>query len=298
MLVRTTFNSRLRYMARSNVRTAAQLSKLHEKITTGKRINRLSDEPWSSSELHQLRRGIKQQRYYKDAATRGLAMLGTIDTALSSALTLVDRAKSLAVQLSNDSYNAVEREGAAVEVEMMKDRLKEIANTDFHGRYIFGGMNYVSVPFDNTYAYSGGTSDALMYVSEVSTVEVGFNGDAVFNGNGALAGNVNIFTALDDLETALVANDVDSVRDAIDDFDDAFSQIDVYRTKTGMSQRISMDMQELSESFEIDLQARLSSVEDANIAESLTMFSLMQTQYEVNLQLTSKMKTMSLFSRI
>ena len=37
---------------------AAELAKWHEQVTTGKRINKLSDEPWSTSEIHQLRKSL------------------------------------------------------------------------------------------------------------------------------------------------------------------------------------------------------------------------------------------------
>ena len=53
-----------------------------------------------------------------------------------------------------------------------------------------------------------------------------------------------------------------------------------------------------SNNIEIELKTRLSSVEDADLADVLTRFSLMQTQYEVNLQLTAKSKTVTLFSRM
>ena len=55
MLIRSTYNPRLRYLAHQSLKTGGDLGKIQEQITTGKRINRLSDEPWSASEIHQLR---------------------------------------------------------------------------------------------------------------------------------------------------------------------------------------------------------------------------------------------------
>ena len=71
--------------------------------STGKKINRLSDEPWAASELHQLRSAIEKQATYEDSAKQGQAFLSTIESSLNSAISIIDRAKVLAVQAGNDT---------------------------------------------------------------------------------------------------------------------------------------------------------------------------------------------------
>jgi flagellin-like hook-associated protein FlgL len=61
---------------------------------------------------------------------------------------------------------------------------------------------------------------------------------------------------------------------------------------------IAMDMDEIAETLEANMRQRLSSIEDADMPEALTRFSMLQTQYQINLQLTTKMRTMSLFERM
>ena len=51
-------------------------------------------------------------------------------------------------------------------------------------------------------------------------------------------------------------------------------------------------------SIEMNLTERLSAVEDVDVAEALTRFSMLQNQYQINLQLTSKTRGMSLFERM
>ena len=88
------------------------------------------------------------------------------------------------------------------------------------------------------------------------------------------------------------------IRSAIDDFSDAFDVMDRYRTKVGLSTTIVDDMEDLNAQLRLDLQGRLSSIEEVDMAEALTKFSLIQTQYEVNLQLTSQSRSAGLFGRI
>ena len=213
MLVRSTYNSRLRYMSSQNVKTASEMAHLQEQITTGKRITKLSDDPWATSELHQLRRDIDRQEMYTNSSDRATTILNTVEYALTSAITLTDRAKMLAVQFGNDTYGEDQRKAGAEEILLMKDRLKEVANTDFHGRYVFAGQKYNEVPFDTSFAYQGSVGESKIDVSEVSDVTVGYVGSDVFQGS------VDIFQVLDDLATAMDADDGSSIRTAIDDLD-------------------------------------------------------------------------------
>jgi flagellar hook-associated protein 3 FlgL len=293
MLIRSTFSSRLRYMSGQTVRSGAELYRLQEQITTGKRINRLSDEPWSASEIHQLRAAVEKQGTYEDSAKQGQALLSTIEGALNTAVGIIDRAKVLAVQAGNDTYSAVEREGIATEALMLKERLAQVVNTQFHGRYLFSGAAHDTPPIDSSYAYNGSTAEATLYVSDVTSISVGLVGQDIF---GDATGGM--FKALDDFAVALQADDGDNIRSAINDFTGSFDQLNQVRTGVGLSTRIVFDMEELSQQLQLDLGTRLSSIEDADTAEVITQFGLMQTQYEINLQLTSASKSMTLFARI
>jgi flagellin-like hook-associated protein FlgL len=57
-------------------------------------------------------------------------------------------------------------------------------------------------------------------------------------------------------------------------------------------------MEELAQNIKIHVSERLSSIEDVDMAEAMTQFSMLQAQYQINLQLTSKTRGMSLFERM
>ena len=292
MLIRSTFHSRLQYMSSATSKTGADIAHVNAQISTGKRILNLSDEPWATSELHQLRRGIQDQRHYEDSCHRAMSLMTTMEYSITGAMNLVDRAKTLAIQLGNDTYSIDQRQAAAEEVLLMKDRLVALANTEFNGRYIFSGQAYNSQPYDASFAYVGSTSDSIIDLSRTGSVEVGYDGSDVFQGA------FDVFQSLDDFVTALNADDGESIRGLITEFDAVFDQLDVYRTKIGTNTRRALDMIELTESLQIELQTRLSSVEEVDLTEAITRFSLLQTQYDINLQLTTKTRTVSLFSRM
>ena len=292
MLIRSTFHSRIQYMSRTTMKTGTDLARVNSQISTGKKIVNLSDQPWATSELHQLRRGIQDQNHYEDASNRSMSLLATTEYALTSSIDIVDRARMLSIQLGSDTYSAEERGAAAQEVLFLKEHLLDVANTEFNGRYVFSGAAYDTASYDATFAYAGSTSSSDIDISSTRSVEVGYVGSDVFQGS------VDIFQTLDDFATALSADDGIAIRDLIDDFDDGLDQLDVVRTGVGTNSKRAMDMIDLTQSLQVELQGRLSSVEDVDIAQALTEFSLLQTQYEINLQLTSKTRTFSLFNRM
>ena len=68
MLIRSTLFSRLSYMSRENTELGSQLQDVQKQITTGKRLVHMSDEPWTISQIHQLREETSVQSVFKDSA--------------------------------------------------------------------------------------------------------------------------------------------------------------------------------------------------------------------------------------
>ena len=292
MLIRSTLFSRLSYMSRENTELASQLQDVQKQITTGKRIVRMSEEPWTISQVHQLREETSVQSVFKDSANLATTLLSQAENGLSQSLNVMSRLKELALQGSNDTYSLEDLANMAEEVGNLKERLFNLANTEFNGRYVFSGTAYDTPPFDSTFTYAGTTSEVSIDVSVSAKAEVGFDGSDVFQGS------VDVFTAIDNLITGLNTDDSSLIRGSISDFDDAFDQMANYITRIGAETNVAEDMYEVATNIEIGLSERLSAVEDVDAAEALTRFSMLQNQYQINLQLTTKMRGMSLFERM
>ena len=292
MLIRSTLFSRLKYMSQETMSTTTDLAEVQEQIATGKRLNRMSQEPWSVAQIHQFRESIEVQENYQKASKMAIGLLSQGESALDMIMNAVNRAREISVQASNDVLGSQDLEAIMEEVSNLKERTRALANSDFNGRYIFSGNAYDTPPYDATYAYQGTTDAVSIAVSDNATVDVNFDGSDIFQGS------TDLFVAFDDLVTGLQTDDDTLIQTAIDQFDDAFDHMNKARTRMGTEMNIAMDMDEIAETLESNLKDRLSSIEDADMPEALTRFSLMQTQYQVNLQLTAKMRTMSLFERM
>jgi flagellar hook-associated protein 3 FlgL len=279
-------------MSRENTELSADLADVQKQITSGKRITRMSDEPWTISQLHQLREETSLQSVFKSAGNQAKGLLAQAENGLNQSMNVMTRLKQLAIQAANDTYSQSDLDNMSEEVRNLKERLVNLANTEFDGRYVFAGQAYDTQPFDSTYTYVGSTTELSIDVSTSAKVEVGFDGSDVYQGS------VDVFTAIDDLLTGLSTDDSTIIQNAIGEFDDVFKKMGNYLTRIGGETNIAEDMYEVASTIELNLTERLSSVEDVDVAEALTRFSMLQNQYQINLQLTSKTRGMSLFERM
>jgi len=292
MLVRSTLFSRLSYMSQENIDLASDISKVQKQISTGKRIVNLSDEPWSIGQMHGLRSEKSVQRVFLNATSTSQALLAQADNTLTDVMYAISRTKELAIQMSNDTYSSADLDNAVEEITNLKARVLNLANAEFDGRYVFAGTAYDTKPFDATYTYNGSNTEMTISVSQNATVDIGFDGSDVFQGA------VDVFTAYDDLLTGLSTDDDTLIQGSLDDFDAVFDQLNNYQTRIGTEMNIASDMEELAQNIKIHVSERLSSIEDVDMAEAMTQFSMLQAQYQINLQLTSKTRGMSLFERM
>jgi len=284
--------SRLSYMSQENIDLASDISKVQKQISTGKRIVNLSDEPWSIGQMHGLRSEKSVQRVFLNATSTSQALLAQADNTLTDVMYAISRTKELAIQMSNDTYSSADLDNAVEEITNLKARVLNLANAEFDGRYVFAGTAYDTKPFDATYTYNGSNTEMTISVSQNATVDIGFDGSDVFQGA------VDVFTAYDDLLTGLSTDDDTLIQGSLGDFDAVFDQLNNYQTRIGTEMNIASDMEELAQNIKIHVSERLSSIEDVDMAEAMTQFSMLQAQYQINLQLTSKTRGMSLFERM
>ena len=292
MLVRSTLFSRMNYLSQETSSVTSELSEVNKQIATGKRLTRMSQEAWSVPEIHQLRERIDVQQHYQRSSDLSQALLSQAEDALLNVMNVIDRAKMLSVQMNNETFNADDRSDVITELEGLKEQVRQLANSEFNGRYVFAGAAFDTEAFDASYAYQGSTSEFSISVSDSSSVDVGFDGSDVFQGGS------DVFVAFDDFITGLNTNNTALISDSIGDFEEVYDQLTNYLSQVGGNARIADDMSQVAASLELSLIERLSSVEDVDVAEALSRFSLLQTQYEINLQLTAKTRSISLFERM
>ena len=181
-----------------------------ERLSSGKKINRLSDSPTDAATVLDLAARQRDWSAYTKAADDAVGWLDTQDQALQSASSLLQRARELAISAGNSSLPPQAREGLAAEIEGLRDDLAGVANTTYLGRSVFGGFSPTAVAKDTNgaWTWSGGSPGEAVNrrVSPEVTVRVNLEGQDVFGFPGG-----DVFAVLDDLAADIRAGNTAAV---------------------------------------------------------------------------------------
>jgi flagellar hook-associated protein 3 FlgL len=111
------------------------------------------------------------------------------DSALSSVVTELTSAISLATRANNGTMNASDVKSIANQISGILGEVTSLANTSYEGEYIFGGAQTSTTPFTtststSTTTYSG--DDDVNYLETPSGQKIQLNvpGDQIFLGSG------------------------------------------------------------------------------------------------------------------
>jgi len=121
--------------------------RLQTMMSTGKRINRPSDDPTGTAQDLGYRFRLSDMEQFQKNINFGKAWLATTENALGEMSNLVSDAKELATQMANDIYDETARQGAIEQVDSIIKQMMNIANTQYQGRYVFSGHQTSSPAF-------------------------------------------------------------------------------------------------------------------------------------------------------
>jgi flagellar hook-associated protein 3 FlgL len=211
----------------------------HEQLSTGKRINRPSDDPTAMSRAIGYKTEISAIEQHKRAVNTARNSIESIESALTNLNNIITRARELAMSGATGSVDAGARRMIASEVDALLQSAIGIANTRVGDRYIFSGFRSDTPPIGTTGA---STIDAATDTNSVKidihagiTVEINMPAIRVFNDTTALATALPptmpppatpptgadrfVLQALNTLRLALEGDNVDIIRRSLDSLD-------------------------------------------------------------------------------
>ena len=148
---RMLFNSIVDQMQRQT----ESLFKLQEQVSTGKQVNRPSDDPTGETQILSYQNAIGGADQYLRNINQADSYLTASESPLQSVQDQLIRAKELAIQMANATYSATDRADAAKEVRQIYDQLIALGNTAYNGQYVFAGEKVSTLPFVRQGGYIG-----------------------------------------------------------------------------------------------------------------------------------------------
>ncbi len=259
----------------------AQLS-----VLTGQKVHRPSDAPGGWSRLFALQRAMDGATQYKANADLALPILDTADQALASAVDTMIRANELAVQGASEVLNVEDRASIADEVDALLEQLVAVGNTEFAGRFLFGGTETRSPPFDISGAYVGNADLPETRLSENGWVQTGWSGGDVLGSS---------IAELSALSVALRSGDAAEVSGRLDSMAVSFDGLVAWQVDVGVAWQRAEDAGIAALNLGPVLQAQIDTLAAAEPTAALAELSALQVAYETALAVSGTVFDRSLF---
>lgn len=179
------------------------LSQLQERLSSGKNINRPSDDPIGLTRILNLSNTLNVDERYTKNINDAIAEVNAADNATNSLVSLIHRAQELTTQAANFTNNQTGRDAIALEINQIIDQMVQIGNTDVGGKYIFAGFQTSSPPFtrvsQNVITYAG-TPPAQPWqrqieISQNVTININVNGQNLLGTANGVAGPLPVAVA-------------------------------------------------------------------------------------------------------
>ncbi len=143
---------------------------LQEQVTTGNRIIRTSDDPAGAFRILTLKNSITKYEDYESNLTEVELSLSEASNALESISNLLQRVDVLVTQASSGTYSSDNRQAIAEEIDQILEQCVSLSNHQTMGRYIFGGQNSSTAPYEIT--RENGKIASVQYVGSYNSQPV------------------------------------------------------------------------------------------------------------------------------
>ena len=293
--MRITFQSLHRDSAASIEKTADRFVEAQRRVSSGKRMSKISDDPTAAATSVAERGNIGQIDRYSRTADSVEGRLGVVDTVLSDVLEKLTAARTLALGAQGTSKTASERDAAVVNLRAVRDALLDDMNTKYLGAYVFGGAEVTTrpytVPGGGSFATYGGDNTAVQVdVGEDRAVTVAFDGEAITRGSDPQ----DLFETVDELITAVGAGDTAGITAGITALQAVFDRATAVQSRVGNDMQLIGAQQLRLQQMKHAGAERLAALEDLNMAEAITEMTHADAAYRASLGAVGTVSRVSL----
>jgi flagellar hook-associated protein 3 FlgL len=259
-----------------------QLDNLQNQLSTGRRINKPSDDPVGITYSMRYRSELSANDQFGRNIDQAQSWLDFTDTVLDQANQVFQRVRELAVQGASSTNPQTARDAIKSEIDELYSHMIQLGNSDFNGKHIFNGQITDRKPYSESNPESTVT-DSYKVQFEISPgvkMSTSITGNEVF---GAAGEQDNTFQVLKELSAALGSGDTGSVSDLIGQIDSRYDKFLQSRAEIGArTNRLDHAESRLND-ISINLEKLQSKTEDADMAEVITNLKTSENVYQSSL---------------
>ncbi len=270
----------------------ARLDKAQEEISSGKSVNRLSDNPYAAAQTSEIAAISSANDEFIANNDQLRSKLELTDSVLQFLNQTIDSAKVLAAQALSGTTTPESRQALATAVEGTRQQALSNANAQFNGSYLFAGTDNKTQPFADsgggTVTYQGNNESIFQRLDRSTVLKSNTTGQELF------LDSPPIFSVLEDLKTAIQNNDITTIRARLDDLETISDRVNVTDTNVGNDINLLDQIQSRLKSQNLALQTQSSRLSDANLVESISKFNLATQAVNTTLNAQAKVQQLSL----
>ena len=129
-------------------RRQSELSDAQQQLTTGKRVNRASDDPTAAARAERALASISKVEATQRGVEASRAQMAQTESSLGDAGELLQRARELLVSAGSGALGDAQRQSIATDLRGIRDQLLAVANrNDGADGFLFGGQGSSQAPF-------------------------------------------------------------------------------------------------------------------------------------------------------
>ena len=164
----------------------SSLNQTQEQISTGKRVNKPSDDPVAAARILKLDQELSRIETYQRNAGLAENRLQQEESALAGSVDVIQRIRELTVQAGNGSLSPNDRKSISSEMKERIGQLANIANTrDASGEYIFSGFQGSTAAFgkdaSGSWVYQGDEGQRVLEIDDGVTVPISDHGKGIYS---------------------------------------------------------------------------------------------------------------------
>ena len=280
------------FVANKNAAGKASLFEAIGKATSGQAIEEPSDDPAGAIRITEYDRLITRLDRYQgnlDNVDHGLRLA---DQSLVKMVDILSEAKSIAIQMSNDTMGQTDYDAAAQAVLGFNDQLLAIANTRLQdGRYLFGGVDEDTPPYDATGNYQGSLQNRDVEIASGVFIRGTTSGDEGFGDAGG-----QVFNVVNQFIADLQAGNAVGIDQAVGDLNDALDFGLVNLARIGARGQYLDEVAFTNDELQLHFSVEKARFEEVDLVSEYTKVSAAETALNSIVELSSRLLQTSLLS--
>lgn len=268
-----------------------RLNQTQQEMSSGKKISQPSDDPYGMSVVLNEQSQLGMLNAYTTNVNDGTAYTQASQTSMTNITNMVQRVRELVVGAANGTNTQADLNGSAAEVKQLISAIKQEANTQYNGQYVFSGtanvQPYQTSTGDLYQGNSGSAGAVTRLIGPGTTLQVNVDLSSVLGNGSAGSGGSDgklldtLNTIYSDMTSGNVTNLGNSDLKSVDTNFGALTQMQAGLGAT--SDRLQLASSRIQSLQTSDTQV-LSNTQDADMAQVAIDYSTEQAAYTAALR--------------